>query len=76
MHVNGKNKGEKRARKRKGRKMAIRLSKLNAVKFNSQCFFPSKTLVKGNNLKATTYPVITNYQNYNNQTVTSKECCY
>lgn len=76
VRVNGKNKGEKRARKRKGRKMAIRVSNLNAVKFNSKCFFPTKTLVEGNNLKVTVYPIITNYRNYNNQPVTSKEFCY
>lgn len=56
--------------------MATQASNLNAVKFNSQCFSPTKTLVKGNNLKVTTYPVITNYQNYNNQTVTSKGFFY
>lgn len=74
--MDGKNKGERRARKRKERKMAIQVSNLNAVKFNSKCFFPAKTHLKVNNLKVTIYPVITNYQNYNNQTVTSKEFCY
>lgn len=37
--MNGKNKGEKRARKRKGRKLAIKVSNLNTVTLNSKCFF-------------------------------------
>lgn len=32
--------------------------------------------VKGSNLKVTIYPVIMNYQNCNNQTVTTKEFCH
>lgn len=58
--MDAKNKGKKRAKKRKERKMAVRVSNLNAVKLISECFFPAKTLVKGNNLKVTIYPVITN----------------
>lgn len=54
--------------------MAIQVSNLNAVKFNSKCSFSTKSPVKGNNLKVTIYPM--NYQNYNNQTITSKEFFY
>lgn len=69
--MDGKNKGEKMARKTKEKKMAIQVS--NAVQLNSKRFFPAKNLLKGNNLKVIIYSIITHYQNYNNQTVTSKE---